>query len=117
MDAALLQAIQKGKGLKKVPDSQKNDRSSALAGKVSGSPGGGGGAGGMGTVYTVRNKNAEFASLVGERALKLIHPHIAQKPSFKKRFLVESLNVQCYSISVLQTRGLIDWAEGSPIHA
>ena len=45
MDAALLQAIQKGKGLKKVPDSQKNDRSSALAGKVAGSSGGGGGAG------------------------------------------------------------------------
>ena len=36
MNAALLQQIQGGKGLKKVPDSQKNDRSQAQAGAVVG---------------------------------------------------------------------------------
>lgn len=36
MDASLLKAIQGGKGLKKVPDSQKNDRSAAQGGNVGG---------------------------------------------------------------------------------
>ena len=121
MDAALLKAIQGGTGLRKVPDSEKNDRSAAQAGSVAGSnpppkpapapnsqnpsnnrpaPSFGGQSGGMSMMDEIRLKQQRRAQGAGTSAGSASKFQSSPKPIPKNNITSPSLPVKTTSGSM-----------------